>query len=31
MATPRQFGVEFRRLGADVSRRIQRFLAALKA
>jgi hypothetical protein len=31
MATPKQFGVEFRRVGADVSRRIQRFLAALKA
>jgi hypothetical protein len=31
MATPKQFGVEFRRVGADVSRRIQKFLAALKA
>ena len=31
MATAKQFGVEFRRVGADVSRRIQRFLATLEA
>ena len=31
MAAPKQFGLEFRRVGADASRRLQKFLAALKA